>query len=71
MATSQEELHDLEQLKFMNTVEEPTDTMEMDISATPVTTKGEQQDMASDLDEARWVSQRSQVSRNRVSPEIG
>ncbi len=71
MATSQEELHDLEQLKFMNTVEELTDTMEMDISATPVTTKGEQQDMASNLDEARWVSQRSQVSRNRVSPEIG
>ncbi len=71
MATSQEELHDLEQLKFMNAVEELTDTMEMDISATPVMTKGEQQDMASDLDEARWVSQRSQVSRNRVSPEIG
>ena len=71
MATSQEGLHDLEQLKFMNTVEELTDTMEMDISATPVTTKGEQQDMATNLDEARWVSQRSQVSRNRVSPEIG
>ncbi len=71
MATSQEELHDLEQLEFMNTAEELTDTMEMDISATPVTTKGEQQDMASNLDEARWVSQRSQVSRNRVSPEIG
>ena len=55
----------------MNAVEELTGTMEMDISATPVATKGEQQDMASNLDEARWASQRSQVSRNRVSQKSG